>query len=76
MISARDTVMSLLAASGLSLTSEEIEVLAASYPKLRADVDALYAVAEHDEEPVLDFYPERQGMLLKNARCTPETTME
>lgn len=61
MISAHDTVMSLLAASGLHLTSEETGALAASYAKLRAAVDALYDIAVLDEEPVLEFRPEHQS---------------
>ncbi len=76
MISAYDTVVSLLAASGLDLTSEETETLAASYPKLRAAVDALYDVAVRDEEPVLEFRPQPHGTVLKDARRTHENTKE
>ena len=75
MISVYETVKSLLAASGLDLTLEETEALAASYPKLRAAVDALYDVAVGDEEPVLEFRPERQSILLQDAHRRPETTL-
>lgn len=43
---AMTTVRTLLVASGLPATEEEVTALAAGYPALRASVDELYAAPE------------------------------
>ncbi|TYB65404.1 hypothetical protein FXF51_19505 [Nonomuraea sp. PA05] len=46
----------LLAAAGLTVPEDEIEVIAAGYPLQRAGVDALYAVPEaRYADPALRF---------------------
>jgi hypothetical protein len=51
-------VTTLLAAAGMSVPDDEKAMFVASYPALRASLDALYAVPmSHEEEPQLIFSP-------------------
>lgn len=58
MSSAEETVTALLAAAGIIVPDDEKAEFVASYPALRASLDALYAVPmSHEEEPQLVFSP-------------------
>lgn len=62
----RERVRGMLAAAGMPASEEEIEGLAAAYPRLRAAIDALYADPElryaspalhvHAEARIVDWH--------------------
>ncbi|WP_432492758.1 hypothetical protein [Kineococcus auxinigenes] len=54
----KTSVEVLLAAAGLTVTPEEFDAIVRSYPDVRAQIDAMYAVPMlKEEEPQLVFTP-------------------
>lgn len=51
------TVRALLAAAGMSLPDDKVELYVRIYPKLRASADALFAIPEIRYEQPAVIYP-------------------
>jgi hypothetical protein len=51
------TVRALLAAAGMSLPDDKVEMYVRIYPKLRASADALFAIPELRYEQPAVIYP-------------------